>query len=63
MIENIATQNTSFFDLSFVLSSRFNMQLQSERYYFNNLENDNDTYYFMDFEINYKPKIRILIFL
>ncbi|MCX2764319.1 carboxypeptidase-like regulatory domain-containing protein [Aquimarina muelleri] len=53
---NTVAQNTSFFDLSFVLSSRFNMQLQSERYHFSNLENDNDTYYFMDFEINYKPK-------
>ncbi|WP_281988398.1 carboxypeptidase-like regulatory domain-containing protein [Aquimarina aggregata] len=55
-IKNAATQNISFIDLSFVLSSKFNIQLQSERYFFNNLDDDNDTYYFMDFEVNYKPK-------
>ncbi|WP_024770254.1 carboxypeptidase-like regulatory domain-containing protein [Aquimarina macrocephali] len=59
---NTATQNTSFLDLSFVLSSRLNLQLQSERYYFNNLENDDDTYYFLDFEINYTPKNKNLNF-
>ncbi len=57
---NTATQNTSFLDLSFVLNSRFNLQLQSERYYFNNLQSNDDTYYFVDFEINYKPKNKAL---
>jgi hypothetical protein len=61
-VTNTATQNTSFLDLSFVLNSRLNLQLQSERYYFNNLENDDDTYYFLDFEINYTPKNKNLNF-
>ena len=36
--------------------------MQSERYYFNNLDNDDNTYYFLDFEINYKPKNKNLNF-
>jgi hypothetical protein len=59
---NTATQNISFLDLSFVLNSRLNLQLQSERYYFDNLKKDDDTYYFLDFEINYTPKNKNLNF-
>ncbi len=55
-ISNSATQNTTFLDLSFVPNSRLNFQVQSERYFFDNLENDNNSYYFLDFEVNYKPR-------
>ncbi|WP_271782461.1 carboxypeptidase-like regulatory domain-containing protein [Aquimarina algiphila] len=61
-VTNTATQNTSFLDLSFVVSSKLNLQLQSERYYFTNLENDDNTYNFIDFEINYKPNNKALSF-
>lgn len=52
-IDNSFTDNTSFIDLSFVFNKKFNIQVQSERYYFGNLQTDN-TYYFLDFEAQYK---------
>lgn len=52
-IENSFTDNVSFIDLSFVFNKKFDMQVQSERYYFGNLRNDN-TYYFLDFDARYK---------
>jgi len=48
-IENAFTDNVSFMDASFVFNDKFNVQLQSERYYFGNLQTDN-TYYFFDFD-------------
>lgn len=47
------TNNTCFLDLSFVFNKRFDLQLQSERYYFGNLQTDN-TYYFLDLDTHYK---------
>ena len=52
-IENSFTDNTSFLDLSFVFSEKFDFQVQTERYFFGNLENDN-TYYFLDAESRYE---------
>lgn len=52
-IDNSYTNNVSFIDLSFVFNNKFDVQLQSERYYFGNLEADND-YYFFDFDARYK---------
>lgn len=52
-ISNSFTNNVSFLDLSFVFSNRFDVQAQSELYYFGNLEIDN-TYYFLDFDARYK---------
>lgn len=52
-IENSFTDNVSFIDLSFVFNKKFDIQVQSERYYFGNLQNDN-TYYFLDFDARYK---------
>lgn len=52
-IINSYTNNMSFLDLSFVFNDNFDIQLQSERYYFGNLETDN-TYYFLDFNARYK---------
>lgn len=52
-IENAFTDNMSFLDLSFVFNDKFDAQIQSERYYFGNLQTDN-TYYFLDFEARYQ---------
>ena len=52
-INNSFSDNVSFLDLSFTFSDKFDIQIQSERYYFGNLQNDN-TYYFMDFDARYK---------
>jgi hypothetical protein len=51
-IKNSFTNNISFIDLSFVFNDKFNVQLQSERYFFGSLQTDN-TYYFMDFDTRY----------
>ncbi|HLT53359.1 MAG TPA: carboxypeptidase-like regulatory domain-containing protein [Flavobacteriaceae bacterium] len=52
-IKNSFTNNNSFLDLSFVFNEKIDLQAQTERYYFGNLETDN-TYYFLDFDIRYK---------
>ncbi|EGV43182.1 TonB-dependent receptor [Bizionia argentinensis JUB59] len=52
-INNSFTDNISFLDLSFVFNKKLDFQLQSERYYFGNLESDN-IYYFLDFDARYK---------
>ena len=52
-INNSFTDNVSFMDLSFVFNKKFDLQVQSERYYFGNLQTDN-TYYFLDFDARYK---------
>ncbi|MFT7442181.1 MAG: hypothetical protein ACI9Q3_000545 [Maribacter sp.] len=52
-IENSFTDNTSFLDLSFLFNDKFNVDLQSERYFFGNLENEN-TYYFLDLDARYQ---------
>jgi len=52
-INNSFTDNVSFLDLSFVFNKKFDIQVQSERYYFGNLQTDN-TYYFLDFDARYK---------
>jgi hypothetical protein len=52
-INNSFTDNVSFMDLSFVFDKKLDFQLQSERYYFGNLQSDN-TYYFLDFDARYK---------
>lgn len=52
-INNSFTDNVSFLDLSFVFNKKFDIQVQSERYYFGNLQTDN-TYYFLDVDAHYK---------
>lgn len=48
--KNSFTDNMSFLDLSFVFNEKINFQLQAERYYFGNLDNANNKYYFLDLE-------------
>lgn len=55
-ITNSFTDNTSFLDLSFIFNDKFNIQLQSERYYFGNLDKYNNKYYFLDLETRYVVK-------
>ena len=44
-INNSFTDNVSFLDLSIVFNKKLDFQVQSERYYFGNLQTDN-TYFF-----------------
>ncbi|TXE19233.1 TonB-dependent receptor [Psychroflexus gondwanensis] len=55
------TDNFTFLDLSYVFSDRFNMSLNTEYYYFGNLESDND-YYFSDLSAMYITKNKKLNF-
>ena len=55
-INNSFTDNVSFLDLSFVFNDKFNMQFQTERYFFGNLDEENNTYCFLDFDVRYTIK-------
>lgn len=55
-IKNNFTNNMSFLDLSFMFSDKFNIQIQSDRYFFGNLDKDNNKYYFLDLEARYVLK-------
>jgi len=55
-IKNSFTDNLSFLDLSFVFNDKFNIQFQTERYFFGNLDKNNKTYYFLDFNARYTIK-------
>lgn len=61
-IKNNFTDNMSFLDLSFMFSDKFNIQVQSERYFFGNLDKDNNKYYFLDLEVRYLVKENKLTF-
>jgi hypothetical protein len=54
--ESAFTTNMSFLDLSFVFNEKFNLQIQSERYFFGNLDKENNQYYFLDLEARYTVK-------
>lgn len=61
-INNTFTDNLTFLDLFFAYNNKIDMQLQTERYYFGNLDKDNNIYYFLDFNIRYTAKPNKLIF-
>lgn len=61
-ITNEFTDNVSFLNLSFILNDKLNVDFQSERYYFGNLETDN-IYYFLDFDARYTVKENKLTFM
>ncbi|GGF19048.1 TonB-dependent receptor [Flavobacterium limi] len=50
---NKNTDNISFLDLLFVFNKNLNAEVQTERYYFGNLERQNSKYYFLDLRANY----------
>ncbi len=54
-INNSYTNNESFLDLFFVFNKNFDIQLQSERYYFGDLDTEKN-YYFLDFDMRYTIK-------
>ena len=53
-INNAYTNNESFLDLTFIFNDKFDLQLQSERYYFGNIQTTDNTYYFLDFNARYQ---------
>jgi hypothetical protein len=59
---NSFTNNMTFLDLSFMLTNKFNFQIQTERYNFGNLDQQNSNYYFMDLEARYTVKENKLTF-
>ena len=62
--QNSFIDNTCFVDLSFIFNDKFNIQLQTERYFFGNLEQNSSTYYFLDLETRYILKEnKITVFL
>ncbi len=61
-ISNKYTDNISFLDLSFVLNRKFEVQLQTERYFFGSLDKDNNKYYFLDISTRYTVKENKLTF-
>ena len=58
---NSNLDNMSFIDLSFIFSDKFNIQVQSERYFFGNLNKDINKYYFLDIDARYVIKQNKLI--
>lgn len=50
------TDNFSFLDLTYVFSEQFNVSLNTELYYFGNIESGNRDYYFSDFNARYITK-------
>lgn len=55
-VSNSFTDNTSFVDLSFVFSEKFNVSVKSERYFFGNINDSDNTYYFLDIDARLKLK-------
>lgn len=55
-ITNSYTDNMTFLDLSFMMSDTFHFQIETERYYFGNLDKQRNKYYFMDLEARYVVK-------
>ena len=62
IIENSFIDNLSFLDLSFKFNHKFNLELQSERYFFGNLDKKSNQYYFLDAEAHYVFKENKLTF-
>lgn len=63
IIKNDFTNNMTFLDFSFVINNKFNIQVQTERYFFGNLENKKSRYYFLDVEARYVVKENKLTFM
>lgn len=55
-IENNFVDNTTFLDLSLVFNEQFDLQLKTERYLFGNINEGDNTYYFMDLDARYNFK-------
>lgn len=60
--KNSYTDNITFLDLSFVINDRLNVQFETERYYFGNLDKSSNVYYFLDFKARYVVQANKLTF-
>lgn len=60
--ENSFSNNMSFLDLLLIFNTKFNVEIQSERYFFGNLDKDSNQYYFLDAEARYVVKENKLTF-
>ncbi|QMU64576.1 MAG: TonB-dependent receptor [Flavobacteriaceae bacterium] len=61
-INNSFTNNELFLDLLFEINDNLNFQIQNERYFFGNIDSENNTYYFSDIEARYTLKENKLSF-
>ena len=61
-ISNSFTNNETFLDLLFDVNDNLSFQIQNERYFFGNVDAENNTYYFSDIEARYTLKENKLIF-
>lgn len=59
---NSFTDNLTFLDLSLEFNDKLNFQIQAERYYFGNVNQENNTYNFLDFDARYVLKENKLTF-
>jgi hypothetical protein len=59
-ITNQFSDNVTFLDMTLTINEKLNFDLQSERYYFGNLANNN-VYDFLDFDAKYTVKENKLI--
>jgi hypothetical protein len=55
-IKNSFVDNNSFLDLNFVFNEQFDVQVKSERYFFGNINEGDNTYYFLDLDARYNIK-------
>ncbi len=58
------TNNMSFLDLLFNANNKLNIQIQTERYFFGNIDKENSIYYFADLDARYtvkKNKLTLLL--
>ena len=53
---NSFTNNNSFIDFSLLFSEFFNIQIKGEQFFFENINGDNNNFFFLDTDITYKPK-------
>ncbi|WP_405209209.1 carboxypeptidase-like regulatory domain-containing protein [Aquimarina sp. LLG6339-5] len=58
---NSFTDNLSFIDLSFVFNDRIDIEFKGERYFFSNLDTNNNTYNFLDVDARYSIKKNTLM--
>ena len=56
MFLSCTKNNVSFLDLSFDINKKLDVQVQTERYFFDNIDSSNNAYYFADLEAKYKLK-------
>lgn len=62
-VQNGFTNNMTFLDFSFMINNKFNIQAQTERYFFGDLDNKKSQYYFLDVEARYVVKENKLTFM